>query len=77
MFCPENLRIVKGSPGERRKTVDMGLCRYGKKYFKTMYGYSSILEQRNKLLKENPDSDSLEIWTMQLASYGAALLRTA
>ena len=54
MFCPENLRIVKGSPGERRKTVDMGLCRYGKKYFKTMYGYSSVLEQRNKLLKENP-----------------------
>ncbi len=73
MFCPENLRIVKGSPGERRKTVDMGLCRYGKKYFKTMYGYSSVLEQRNKLLKEKPDSDSLEIWTEQLASYGAAL----
>lgn len=75
MFCPENLRIVKGSPGERRKTVDMGLCRYGKKYFKAIYDYSSVLEQRNKLLKDNPDSDSLEIWTIQLAKYGAELAK--
>jgi len=73
MFCPENLRIVKGSPKDRRKTVDMGMCRYGRKYFKILSEYSQILEQRNRLLKDDPNSDVLDIWTEKLAQSGAML----
>ena len=73
MFCPEDLRIVKGSPKERRRTIDMGMCRFGKNYFKILSDYSKVLEQRNKLLKDKAQDDVLEIWTEKLAMCGAKL----
>lgn len=71
MFCPEDLKIVKGSPKERRRTVDMAMCRFGKAYFKYLSDYSKVLEQRNKLLKDKAADDVLEIWTEKLAMCGA------
>lgn len=73
MFCPENLRIVKGSPKERRRTIDMGMCRFGRKYLKVLLNYHKILEQRNKILKTDAESDVLDVFTEQLASCGAEL----
>ena len=73
-FSPEDLRIVKNGPAERRKFIDMELCQLDQVYLHDLKEYNKILMQRNKLLKQisiQPSlEDTLDIWDMQLASYG-------
>lgn len=74
MFCPEDLRLVKGSPRERRRMMDLGICQVSKKYFHALSHYIKILEQRNKLLKENPDSKTLWVWDDKLIESGSEVI---
>lgn len=74
MFCPEDLKLVKGSPGERRKMLDLGICQLRQKYFHSLSAYYKILEQRNKLLKENPQSDMMWVWDEKLTQSGADII---
>lgn len=77
-FSPEDLGIIKNSPAERRRFVDMELCQLDKFYLYNLNNYNKILNQRNKLLKDmylNPDlKDTLNIWDMQLVSYGSKII---
>ncbi|MDR0405492.1 MAG: DNA replication/repair protein RecF [Clostridiales bacterium] len=74
MFCPEDLRLVKGSPRERRRMMDLGICQLSKKYFHALSQYVKVLEQRNRLLKENPGSQSLWVWDEKLVQYGVEVM---
>ena len=51
-FSPEDLNIIKNGPGERRRFLDMELCQLDKIYLKDLASYNHIVNQRNKLLKE-------------------------
>lgn len=73
-FCPEDLKLVKGSPSVRRKMLDFGICQLRKKYFHSLATYYKILEQRNKLLKENPDSEMLWVWNEKLIEAGTDIV---
>lgn len=74
IFCPEDLKLVKGSPGERRKMLDLGISQLRHKYFHSLSNYYKILEQRNRLLKENPESDMLWVWDEKLVESGADII---
>lgn len=78
-FSPEDLRIVKNGPSERRKFIDMELCQLDQLYLHDLKEYNKVLMQRNKLLKQigfNPSlKDTLESWDMQLAHYGALVIK--
>lgn len=74
MFCPEDLRIVKGAPRERRRVMDFGMCQLSKKYLHALSQYIRVLEQRNKLLKENPESPSLWVWDGEMARHGSEVI---
>ena len=74
IFCPEDLKLVKGSPGERRKMLDLGICQLRQKYFHSLSSYYKILEQRNKLLKEDPESDMLWVWDEKLVESGTDII---
>lgn len=74
VFCPEDLNLVKGSPKERRKMLDMGISQLRQKYFYSLSSYYKVLEQRNKLLKDNPDSDMLWVWSEKLAQSGKDII---
>lgn len=74
MFCPEDLKLVKGSPGERRKMLDLGICQLRQKYFHSLSVYYKVLEQKNKLLKDNPESDMLWVWNEKLISSGTDII---
>lgn len=52
LFSPDDLKIVKGSPAERRKYLDAGLCQLDKSYYRLIRNYERIVQQRNNLLKE-------------------------
>ncbi|MGL4655003.1 MAG: DNA replication/repair protein RecF [Sarcina sp.] len=77
MFSPEDLRIVKESPGVRRKFIDMELCQLNSKYYYNLVQYNKILVERNTVLKQrNLDEAMLDVYDMQLAQYGKFIINS-
>lgn len=74
IFSPEDLRLVKGGPSERRRFMDIELCQLGHLYCHDLQDYYKILKQRNNLLKtlykDRSAEDTLDIWDMQLCACG-------
>ncbi|GIP36032.1 DNA replication/repair protein RecF [Paenibacillus sp. J2TS4] len=80
MFAPEDLEIVKGAPGIRRRFMDMEIGQVHPGYLHEMNQYQKVLNQRNNYLRQlwgKPDvSESmLEIWNEQLAQYGTKIVK--
>lgn len=78
-FSPDELKLVKDSPAERRKFMDISLSQLSKNYFYNLSKYNQILIQRNKLLKVSPNKevllDTISIWNEQLATVGAKIIK--
>lgn len=78
MFLPEDIELVTGAPGVRRRYLDSTLCQINPDYCAALSRYNKILTQRNALLKElfkrNGNPTQLEYWDDQLAMYGASLV---
>ena len=76
VFSPEDLRLVKSGPGERRRFMDIELCQLSRVYYYELQQYYRALKQRNNLLREirgrghNTDRDTLPVWDRQLAEFG-------
>lgn len=77
-FSPDELKLVKNAPEDRRKFMDTDISQLNKNYFYTLIKYNKIIDQRNKLLKTNKNETSLEqtlpIWDTQLAEAGSKLI---
>ena len=75
MFSPENLKIVKESPGVRRKFIDMELSQLDPKYYYNLVQYNKVLNERNSVLKNrNLEESMLDIYDFQLAAFGKYIL---
>ena len=79
IFSPEDLRLVKAGPGERRRFMDLEICQLSAVYYHELQQYYRVLRQRNALLKKmksrrEPD-DTLDIWDEQLAGHGEEIMR--
>ncbi|MEG0013121.1 MAG: DNA replication/repair protein RecF [Cellulosilyticaceae bacterium] len=77
MFSPEDLQLIKKSPKERRRFIDIELCQFDKLYYYSLRQYHKVLKQRNNALKQYPsnkDSSILEIWDMQLMQYAKEVI---
>ncbi len=72
IFSPEDLRLVKEGPKERRAFVDKEISQIIPRYYKTLTDYNKILHQRNQLLKlNNIDKSLLDVYDESLARYGS------
>ena len=78
IFTPEDLRLVKAGPAERRAFVDMELCQLNAVYYHNLRQYHQALKQRNRLLKAIPKQrnllDTLPVWDEPLRRYGTLLM---
>ncbi len=78
IFSPEDLDIIKRSPLERRKFIDMELCQIDKIYVKDLIKYNKILAGRNKFLKDTEINGktkmTLEVLNEQLAETGKRII---
>lgn len=86
LFAPEDLALVKGDPGNRRRFLDDLLVVLRPKHAGTRSDYDRVLKQRNALLKSARSqhfsrsgvSDShlstLDVWDEHLAVVAAKLL---
>lgn len=76
-FSPDELKLIKESPEERRRFMDIDLCQFDKNYFYDLANYNKVLQQRNKLLKSSTEAvlkDTISIWNEQLAISGAKII---
>jgi len=74
LFSPEDLRMVKDGPAERRRFVDMELSQMRPAYYQALQRYNRALLQRGALLRTG-DFTCLDAWDEQLARHGAAIMR--
>lgn len=80
MFAPEDLEIVKGTPGVRRRFLDMEIGQVQPSYLFHLQQYQKILLQRNNLLKQSfgkgPEIlTMLDIWNEQLVEHGVKIIK--
>lgn len=77
-FFPEDLRIIKNSPRDRRRFMDSQLCQLDRIYMSGLAEYNKAVLQRNALLKDARFTDtldaSLDVWDEQLVTYGKYLI---
>lgn len=72
IFSPESLDIIKGSPKNRRKFIDVLLSQLSKMYLVKLQEYNKVLTIKNTLLKNesgNIDNDYLDILDEKLSGY--------
>lgn len=77
-FSPEEIKLVKESPADRRRFLDISLSQQSKTYFYTLSKYNKLLQQRNKILKSykgRPNlKDMLKIVDGEMIRAGAYLI---
>jgi DNA replication and repair protein RecF len=83
LFAPEDLALVRGDPGERRRFLDDLLVLRAPRYAGVRSDYERVLKQRNALLKSSGaarragskgDVATLDVWDGHLATHGGQLL---
>lgn len=77
-FSPEEIKVIKESPSERRRFLDVDLCQLDPNYFRSLVRFNRILMQRNNLLKNSTTlsnlTETLDSWDVQLAKEGARII---
>lgn len=78
LFAPEDLSLVKGSPGVRRRFLDMELGQAFPAYLRELSQYQRLLRQRNRLLRQLAGrplpSGLLDVFSEQLAAAGVKII---
>lgn len=71
-FSPQELKLVRESPEERRKFMDIDISQNNKRYFYQLSRYEQILANRNKLLKNSSSlsivKETVDIWDRALVA---------
>lgn len=71
LFVPEDMMLLKSSPSNRRRLMDIELSKIYPNYLISLSSYLKILKQRNILLKDiNLDKDLISVYDEQLIKYG-------
>ena len=77
-FAPEDLDIVRGDPGARRRFVDDAVIELWPLKESAITAYDKVVRQRNRLLKEwegRGAPPELETWNGELVLAGVTLMR--
>ena len=78
LFLPEDIILVSGSPGDRRRYLDVTLCQLDELYCRSLARYNRVVTQRNALLRQIRERASrpkeLSYWDGQVAHLGAYVM---
>ena len=82
LFLPQMLRIIEGSPDDRRRYLNLAMAQALPHFASTLTDFNQVVSQRNALLKqlnEQPYSAAnvagqLAYWDEQLARKGAGIM---
>lgn len=78
LFMPEDIDLVAGSPGGRRRYLDDTLCEVDAQYYRELQRYTRVLTERNFLLRSmrsrSYDPSELTFWDQKLIEHGSYLI---
>lgn len=78
IFTPDDLKIIKGSPVERRKFVNIDISQIKPKYKYLLNKYKKICSERNIILKnyntKMQNKDIITIWDDYLINVGTDII---
>jgi DNA replication and repair protein RecF len=83
LFLPEDIKLVDGGPGERRRYLDIALCQIDREYYRSLVEFQKVLTRRNSLLKTlgetaHPSQTGvdaqLSFWDEKLALQGSRII---
>ncbi len=79
IFSPEDLKLVKGSPSQRRDFLDTEVSQVSPSYYEKLKRYEKILRQRNNLLKDiragrRKKGEMLAVFTEELTRTGSKII---
>jgi DNA replication and repair protein RecF len=78
VFAPDDLRLVKAGPAERRAEIDDLLVALSPRYDAVQADYERVLKHRNAWLRtwsRADDPATLDVWDEQLVRAGSELVR--
>ncbi|NLK65729.1 MAG: DNA replication/repair protein RecF [Tissierellia bacterium] len=77
IFTPDDMKIIKGSPVERRKFINIDISQIKPKYKYLLNKYKKITSERNILLKnyytKYENKDIISIWNDYLVNTGTEI----
>lgn len=60
IFSSEDLDLIKGSPSERRKYINLELSQLSSNYYNELNDYTKLIKIRNELLKKMSSAESID-----------------
>jgi DNA replication and repair protein RecF len=80
VFSLEEMDVIRGEPGRRRRFIDRGAVAVSPRFLDTLARYNQVIKQKNRLLGEAAAGDNaaryisqVEAWNEQLVELGAAI----
>jgi len=80
VFSLEEMDVIRGDPGQRRRFLDRGAVTISPRLLNTLSRYNLVIKQKNRLLGEASASDNpqqfagqVEAWNEQLVELGTAI----
>lgn len=78
-FTTNDLLLLRGTPDDRRKWLDLAISQIFPAYIERLSKYNKIRTQKNNYLKElkgniNADTTMLDVWNEQLAITGSNII---
>ena len=75
-FCPEDVTVLRDSPGDRRTFLDRMIFNANPKYAGEMSDYEAALKNRNALIKDGivRDQELLKVYDEQVIQHGVRVI---
>lgn len=73
IFTPDDLQLVKGAPSKRRHALDELGSQLSANHYQITQDYEKVIQQKNRLLKEQPDPLLLQSYNEVIVRVGATL----
>lgn len=70
-----DLMILRGSPAERRRFIDLTLASVDPEYYQALRRYHRAVAERNRLLKQRAGPALLSAFEAEIAPYGVLITR--
>jgi len=75
LFSPDDLELIKGEPGVRRRFFDLDVGQTNKYYLHELMVYRQLLKRRNDQLRQGKTNDDyMMVLTERLALYGEQIV---
>jgi len=75
LFSPDEMKIAKGGPEDRRNFIDLAISKLSGSYYDLLLRFEKILFSRNLLLKRGASDAEIDVYDEQFALIASKILK--